>query len=99
MQHHRLLDRLPAPGPRPEAPVQLDLAPGLMAATQCELRMRSEGRREAIVLWAWRPTPDARRARRISHLLLPSFVSSRDRLTIPREERHRLAACCSSNSC
>jgi hypothetical protein len=90
MQHHRLLNQLPAPGPRPRAPVQLDLAPGLMAATQSELRMRSEGRREAIVLWAGRPTPGGHAV--ISHLLLPSFVSSRARLTIPREERHRLAA-------
>jgi hypothetical protein len=89
MHHHRLLDQLPAPGPRPEAPVQLDLAPGLMAATQSELRTRSDGRREAIVLWAGRPTPDAHAV--VSHLLLPSFVSSRARLTIPREERHRLA--------
>ena len=90
MHHHRLLDQLPAPGPRPEAPVQLDLAPGLFAATQRELRTRSDGRGEAIVLWAGRPTGDGHAM--VSHLLLPSFLSSRDRLTIPRDERHRLAA-------
>ena len=90
MQHHRLLDELPAPGPRPEPPVQLRLAPGLTAATQSELRARSDGRREAIVLWAGRPTPDGHAV--VSHLLLPSFLSGRDRLTIPRKERHRLAA-------
>lgn len=61
-----------------------------MAATQSELRVRSDGRREAIVLWAGRPIRDGHAL--ISHLLLPSFLSSRDRLTIPREERHRLAA-------
>lgn len=49
LMHHRLLDQLPAPGARPEASVQLDLAPGMMAATQSELLVRSDGRREAIV--------------------------------------------------
>jgi len=90
MHHHRLLEELPGPRSRPEPPVRLQLAPGLMAVTQTELRARSDGRREAIVLWAGRPTPDGRAV--VSHLLLPRFVSSRERLTIPRDERHRLAA-------
>jgi hypothetical protein len=80
---------LPGPGPRPAPPVDLLLAPGLLAATQDELRERSDRRREALVLWAGRPTHDGRAL--ISHLLMPEFISRRDHLTIPPAERHRLA--------
>ena len=80
---------LPGPAPRPSPPVSLLLAPGLLTATQDELRERSDRRREALVLWAGRPGTD--RAAVISHLVIPRFISVRDHLTIPREERHLLA--------
>jgi hypothetical protein len=82
-------DSIPEPGRRPDAPVDLVLAPGLLAATQDELLARSDGRREALVLWAGRSSPDGRAV--ISHLLTPAFVSRRDHLTIPPAERHLLA--------
>lgn len=80
---------LPDPGTRPDPPVDLLLAPGLLAATQEELRRRSDRRREALVLWAGRPTADGRAV--LSHLLMPEFASRRDHLMIPPAERHLLA--------
>lgn len=90
MQTRAFTSALPAPGRRPDAPVELLVAPGLIAATQDELRERSDRRREALVLWAGRPTPDGRAL--VSHLLLPEFVSRRDHLTLPPAERHTVAA-------
>lgn len=89
MDHRRLLAVLPEPGPRPEPPLRLELARGLIQETQRELRARSDDRREAIVLWAGRPTGRGRAV--ISHLVLPRFASNRVHLTIPPPERHHLA--------
>lgn len=83
-------DDLPAPARRPDAPVDLLLSPGLLQATQQELRGRSDARREALVLWAGRATSDGRAL--ISHLLAPETLSRRDFLTIAPAERHALAA-------
>jgi hypothetical protein len=76
--------------PRPGAPVHLRPAPGMLAASQVALRAASDGRREAIVLWAGRANDNGDAA--ISHLLLPQFVSRRDFLTIPQDERAQVAA-------
>lgn len=81
---------LPDVGKRPAPPVRLQLADGLLATTQAALRDGSGGVREAIVLWAGRPIDGATAL--ISHLLLPEFVSGRDFLTIPKEERFQVAA-------
>jgi hypothetical protein len=81
---------LPAPGPRPKPPLTLLLPPGLLEQTQLELRAASAGRREAIVLWAGRPTTDGKAL--ISHLVMPRFVSDIDHLTLPPVVRHELAA-------
>jgi hypothetical protein len=80
---------MPVAGPRPGAPVHLRPAAGMVAATQAALRIGSDARREAIVLWAGRADRDG--AAVISHLLLPRFVSRRDFLTIPQDERVELA--------
>lgn len=80
---------LPAAGPRPSAPVRLRPVTGMVAATQDALRLGSDGRREAIVLWAGRAGRDGVAV--ISHLLMPRFVSRRDFLTIPQDERVELA--------
>jgi hypothetical protein len=80
---------LPVAGPRPNAPVRLRPAAGMVAATQAALRAGSDARREAIVLWAGRADRDGVAA--ISHLLLPRFISRRDFLTIPQDERIELA--------
>ena len=81
---------LPNPAPRPPAPVRLRPAPGLIAATQTALRAGSDGRREAIVLWAGRT--DGASAAVLSHLILPRFTSRRNFLTIPQDERATVAA-------
>lgn len=84
----RVFDKPPPAGvPRPSPPVHLRLADGLLAATQAELRQRSDLRREALVLWAGRPSQDAID---VTHLVLPRFISRRDYLTLPASERHRL---------
>lgn len=89
MEVRSFASALPDPRRRPDAPVELELAPGLLSVTQDELRSRSDGRREALVLWAGRALDDRRAL--ISHLLMPEFVSRRDYLTIPPAERHLLA--------
>jgi hypothetical protein len=83
-------DGPPDGGKRPAPPVRLHLADGLLAATQAALRDGSGGVRESIVLWAGRPIDGA--TAQVSHLLLPEFVSGRDFLTIPKEDRVRVAA-------
>ena len=83
-------DPLPAAGERPQPPVQLHLAEGLLKATQAALRDASSGTRESTVLWAGRPIDDSTAL--VSHLLLPIFRSRRDFLTIPKEERIKVAA-------
>lgn len=77
------------PAQRPQPPVRLDLAQGLLEATQVALRNGSAGVREAIVVWAGRPTSHG--GALVSHLLLPRFVSRRDYLTIPQAERVEIA--------
>ena len=89
MEVRTFTSSIPEPGRRPEAPVDLVLATGVLGATQEELRIRSDLRREALVLWAGRPLADGRAV--ISHLLMPEFVSRRDYLTVPPAERHLLA--------
>lgn len=79
----------PASTPRPLPPVRLELAAGLLATTQEELRLRSDRRREALVLWAGRPRDGGVS---VTHLVLPEFVSRRDHLTLPAPARHRLVA-------
>jgi hypothetical protein len=81
---------LPPPAPRPDAPVRLRLAPGVLEATQQALRLGSAGVREAIVLWAGRSAGE--HVAVISHLILPVFHSRRNFLTIPQPERLELAA-------
>jgi hypothetical protein len=49
------------------------------------LRAASEGRREAICLWAGRPTADGRAV--ITHLIVPLFESTAYWLTVPPKER------------
>ena len=75
---------LPAPGPRPPRPVSLSLAPNVLEASQDALRTESGGVREALVLWAGRPTIDGVY---ISHLIVPSVESDRLYLTVPQSER------------
>lgn len=89
MEVRAFSDTPPAPGERPDPPVHLRLADGLLAATQDALRDGSGGRRESLVLWAGRPL-DASTAL-VSHLILPVFVSRRDFLTIPKEDRIKIA--------
>lgn len=79
----------PAAAGRPDPPVRLRLAPGLLEATQTALRDGSAGVRESTVLWAGRPADDSTAT--VSHLLMPRFVSRRDFLTIPKEERIKVA--------
>jgi proteasome lid subunit RPN8/RPN11 len=81
---------LPAPSSRPDAPVRLRLAPGVLAATQQALHVGSAGVREAIVLWAGRSAGE--HAAVVSHLILPVFHSRRNFLTIPQAERLEVAA-------
>jgi proteasome lid subunit RPN8/RPN11 len=83
-------DPLPPPGDRPEPPVRLRLADGLLKATQAALRDGSSGIRESTVLWAGRPIDGSTAL--VSHLLLPIFESRRDFLTIPKDERIKIAA-------
>ena len=85
MRVRAFLDALPEKGRRPPPPVKLDLAPGLLDATQVTLREESAGRREAICLWAGRPNQGAYAV--ISHLIVPVFESTAYFLTIPSPER------------
>lgn len=85
MEARRFTETIPPPRWRPEPPVRLRLADGLLAATQEALRDRSDGHQEAIVLWAGRATGDHDAL--VSHLILPEFVSHRHGLTIPQPER------------
>ncbi len=85
----QFIDELPPAGPRPSPPVVLQLPAGLAVRTQEELAAASDGRREAIVLWAGRPTADG--AALITHLLMPAFESDFDRLVVPPRVRHELA--------
>lgn len=80
---------LPPAGARPDRPVHLRLSDGLLDATQLALRDGSANVREAIVLWAGRPENESTAL--ISHLLLPTFESRRNYLTIPRNERTAVA--------
>jgi hypothetical protein len=89
MEARVFMSSLPAPRPRPLGPIALLVAGGVLAATQDELRRLSDGRREALVLWAGRALDDTHAV--ISHLLLPESASRRDHLTVPPAERHRLA--------
>ncbi len=73
------------PAARPGPPVVLELAPELGAGTQEVLRTASDGRREAICLWAGRATPEGRAV--ITHLIEPLFESTAFWLTVPPEER------------
>jgi hypothetical protein len=73
------------PAARPGPPVVLDLATELGAGTQEVLRVASDGRREAICLWAGRAIADGRAV--ITHLIVPLFESTAYWLTVPPEER------------
>jgi hypothetical protein len=89
MRVRQFTNQLPSPGRRPDPPVPLDLALGVLEATQTSLVIGSDGRREAICLWAGRPSADGRAL--ISHLIEPYFVSTDVFLTVPPEERRRVA--------
>lgn len=86
----QFIGAMPHPGRRPSPPVGLELAPGVLAATQESLRVRSDRRREAICLWAGRPASDGKAL--ISHLIEPYFESTDVFLTVPPEERKLVAA-------
>lgn len=90
MRVRKFIDALPDPERRPTPPVVLHLALGVLAATQESLRVGSDGRREAICLWAGRPRPDGQAL--ISHLIEPYFESTDVFLTVPPEERKLVAA-------
>lgn len=85
---HRLMDDLPAPGPRPVRP-SLTLADTAVALTQGELRRLSDGRREAFAVWAGRPQGNSAL---ISHVITLDCPAGRDRLTVPSDTRAELAA-------
>lgn len=85
----RVFGTPPPPGARPSPPIDFQLGDGLLLATQDALREGSAGRRESTVLWAGRPLGESTAF--ISHLLLPAFLSRHDFLTIPQEERIRIA--------
>lgn len=76
---------LPAPAPRPPAPVVMRPAPGVVEGTQRALCAGSQGRREALVLWAGRPMSASTVL--ISHVLLPLFESGPRHLVVPQAER------------
>jgi proteasome lid subunit RPN8/RPN11 len=90
MRVDAFIDRLPEKAKRPAPPVILDLAPGLIDATQEALREESAGRREAICLWAGRARHNG--SALISHLIVPVFDSTAYFLTIPSEERQLVSA-------
>jgi hypothetical protein len=79
----------PDPGPRPPAPAILHLPPGGLERTQEELRARSDGQREALVLWAGRPRPGGGAG--LTHLLALDCNASRHRLDVPIAERIKVA--------
>jgi hypothetical protein len=76
---------LPPAGTRPAPPLLMRPEPGVVPATQEALRLGSDGRCEAAVLWAGRPLEGS--AVSISHLILPRFESSARHLVLPQSER------------
>lgn len=75
----------PPPGDRPAGHVRLHLPAGAPEATQDELRSRSAGTREALVVWAGRPAVG--RDVTITHLLGLDCEATRLRLVVPLPER------------
>lgn len=80
---------LPAPGARPTAPVRLALAERILDYSQQELARLSAGRREALVLWAGRPTVGD--GAFISHVITLDTNSGRRWLNVPSQVRAQLA--------
>lgn len=89
MEVRRFGDPPPALTERPLPPVRLQIADGLLTATQRALREASDGVRESTVLWAGRPGDNG--VMFVSHLLLPDFISTYGFLTIPIDERIKVA--------
>jgi hypothetical protein len=82
-------NELPPPAVRPPPPVKLELAAGLPEASQAALREGSANVREAICIWAGRPTGGRNAV--ITHLILPVFKSTDTYLTVPPSERALVA--------
>lgn len=80
-----LTAELPPPGKRPPRPVRLDLPAGAVERTQEELRALSAGCREALVLWAGRPSGSCTAT--VTHLIALDCEASRLRLVVPMQER------------
>lgn len=89
MRVHQLDVALPRPSRRPNGPLRLELAPGMLELTQERLRALACGVRESLVLWAGRPNGSTSAV--ISHLMEPDVEARFDQLSVSASGRAELA--------